>query len=534
MQRGRLRRRGLLAAAATTACAAAGLAGCARLSALVRAAGMRPRLQVLAVGFAQQGGLAIRRALEGAAQAWVGSGRGFATVQVEVTAAPPLSWYRCATGGSCLPATALGARTSFFSGFSGGTGATVLTDRGDILAVRGRTALGLPFGDPPGSVEPAPVLAPAPDLVVASDVWQYWLAPLARDVEELWRSHPEDRGGIPDAVAGHGRFYAGPDVGTIFAGLPLLRSPLVLVQWTSFGAGPSSAGRQGPDALAGASGPAAGWTWQAFAETVSSLRDGLSTEGFLLDSAASGDVAASALAAAIVAAHGGQIARVPPAGAPVLSFAQGPAAAALELRATIYEGPRAAPAGPGDSAVAPQWLVDPLVAFFRQTALPTIGRPIAGSHLRVAPLPGGPVRRAVPATYLCAWLPQAARQQALAEDFASYLLTPKAQTILAQSGAGLALRPADAAQQLSQPPWSLGVEWRQPAALGDPVPDLLARDLYGGEETDANAGGYQRAADAFVDALRQLQTPLVRPSAVRGVLGAVQAQWQARLSPPHP
>lgn len=132
------------------------------------------------------------------------------------TACPP-GWYPASPAKRSLPALLAPSRAGQL-----GVGGV------PTLLLRGRTALDVKFGD--GALhEPAisSTYQGWPDVLLAFDMWQYWLAPLAVDLAEQWKTVTEDRGGLSPHVERFARYYAAKR-GTFLAAFPILRNPMTI------------------------------------------------------------------------------------------------------------------------------------------------------------------------------------------------------------------------------------------------------------------------------------------------------------------
>ena len=467
-------RRNLLRVAAG-ACAGGVLSGCG-LGQTMRTV-VPTRLQVLVLGLGDQGGPAMQGALRQAADAYIRSGRGFVLVDVHTVPLPPLSWYACSPIGPCGPGTplrSLGFRTG-----------PVVTLSGQTVTLQGRTALDMGYGGQPPPPAPAVDIVDPPDVVVAFDVWAYWLAPFALDWEPVWRGGADDRAQLPSGLQAHGRAYAN-GVGTFFASLPLLRNPMVIHGPVPGGTAPAADTKQP-------------WTWAQLAAAIDASSAVGSMWGFI-QQAWSTD--GTDLASAVVAAHGGAIARAT-ASAVNPAFQDTPAVTGLGLLVGMMQGVRGVAPDSAYAAAQAAYLTDPF----------GVGR----SSPMLSPLPAGPAGRAVPCTYVCAWAFSAARHHQATTDFCSYLLSPTGQGYLAGADAGLVLRPGDAARQLGAP----SLRAVRPAEIADSTADLTVARLYGGEKTDENGHAFDAVADAFARAVGALENPPVAVGQVPSVLGDV-------------
>lgn len=499
----RLPRRHLLRAGLLAGAAASGgalLAACAGLPSLAGAGGATV-LRVTAIGFPGARGQTLAAALRRAAQAYVQAGRGQLALEVATSAVPPASWFLCggssAAASGCSPAAPEQAFT-VVAGASLPPNVLVATG-GTPVAVQGRTALNFVFGHPDRATSPIPAPgARLPDLILAYDIWAYWLAPLASDLGSFWKVHVQDHAGVPDAVAAHGQVYA-PHAGTFFGAVPLLRSPLSL-----FGTGPAATA-----ALAEA-GRAAAWTWD---DLVAALPPGPVpyTGQFSVVSPVGAAVgtptwlAAQDASAALVCAYGGAVGAATAAGA-AAAYGRNGARQGLERLLDLFAGGRL-PENPAfvpflQSSLSPGYVWDPL------------GGPVARDWT-VYPLPAGAVRRAVPAAYFGAYVPEGGHVSP-ATDFAAFLLTSAGQGLLAAAQVGSALRSAAAESQL--PGAALRVEGL--AEWLDPTPDLTLADVMGTWMTDANRTAMDAVSDGFSAALTAIESPLATPAQLGGLLQA--------------
>lgn len=435
------------------------------------------RLRVLVLGLSGRTGRGLVAALARAADAYLASGRGYVRAEVQTAALPLVDWYTCEPPGSpCGPGAALNLAYP--------RGPAVEAATGVEVAVRGRTALDFLSGDSPPVWSPSAELVDPPDVVVAFDVWQYWLAPLALDLQPFWRGGENDRGGLPTGIQRYGRGYA-RGTGTLLAAAPLLRIPVVLS-----GALPGAGVPAPPDAKQP-------WTWSQWASAVGGSSASMAAFAQTPASTVGADVAA-----AMVAAFGGVLGRATDRDA-VPAYGTRAAVAALSLLMGLLQDGRATRAPSGRPESGPTYWTDP----FLGTSLPS----------QVAyPLPAGPSGRAVPCAYLCAWVFAPGHQHEAGADFGSYLQSPAGQGLLSPAGIGLPLRAADALQALAH--GKVGV--LRPAEVVDLTADLTVADLYGGEKTMANARGFDAVADGFVRTLYGLQSPIATPDQVAGRLAA--------------
>ena len=297
--------------------------------------------------------------------------------------------------------------STFFQGF-----AQVQAADGLPIEVAGRTALGVEFGSAVLPV-PRPSLNAAilPDLILAYDVWCYWLGVLGAPVSAAWRLHAADEEGLPP---GRGpRPVPVPGVGLTARAIRLLRNPVVV------GAFPAAPWRE---AVSG------DWTWRDVAELVARVNGPVGTQGF----AANAYFPGSTESALTMAVEAGAV----PGGPPGTGAPGAESAALATLRAIVRAG-----AGSGISApvVAPNYLWAPL------SIAPAWSPPSV-----VWPFPAGAGSRMVPCTYLCATVNAAGRHAAVAEDFAFFLLSAQGQAVLASAQVGLPLRAHQAVAQMAR------------------------------------------------------------------------------------
>ncbi len=479
---GRLSRRSVLAAAGATAAA---LAGCARPNAVLRGFGIGIPLHVHVIGLPGPQADGFITALTRCASAYARADRGLVDLTCTTSPIPDLSWYDCPSPGCppwALPASTA-AKPSAFDLVEGG-GATE-GQIGNGLAqflVRGRTRLRVRFG---GGQLFQPRLAPEttgrPDLIIAYDLWQYWLAPLAVDVSEQWKTATDDSAGLPSAFQRQARHFV-EGRGTFVAAFPLLRSPMVLVS---------------PPA-------ATPWDWPHLVSAVTHYRGpfALQTTDFVQSPLYP---EATELACALVTAYGGTVGTTTTDGtAPAFSSAQ--AAAALSDLAAI------AGAGPAGTTNG----IHPLYLTYLWSPLAGVRHlfqyPFGPRGFAFQPLPPGPARAAVPCTYLAATVVATGRYVPQAQDFAGFLMNPRSQAELTAPTVGLALRTTDA---LAQTAALFPLLTRSAAeALASSDNDLVAAEVYGGDETDANASGYDGIADRFAVAFSEAEAHPARVAAI--------------------
>jgi hypothetical protein len=450
------------------------------------------RLSVLVIGFVGEAGRPLVNALQAAADSYVAAHRGRIALEVTTTPVPPSSWYSCGSVGSdsgCSPTGGAGL------GFANSAQPIVTTATGGLIAVQGRTALDIRFGSPdhwPKAVDK--VLAP-PDIVIGYDVWAFWLGLFAAQLDALWKTSSDDRAGIPDSVQRHGQIFC-PGRGTVFAALPLLRSPMGLLASKTVASGVLGPLTKGTT-----------WTWDSITAALQAAPFSIDTGPFSVGAADGAEtIAQPAMAAeataSLITSYGGQIATATP-GSAALALAQPSAVQGLQalvaLRATDRQQVQGTP-------------------FFRPHIAPAyLWEPLGGGILSIwarnsgdvyYPWASGPSRRAVPASYLCAYLWQGGPRSGQAGDFCAYLLSSDVQRVLAQGGGGFALRPSDAVYQLT----ATGAPMAFPELAVDSTADITLMDLYGAWKTDQNALAMDQIADAFVAALGPINDELPAPT----------------------
>lgn len=336
--------------------------------------------------------------------------------------------------------------------------------------------------------------------MIAYDVWAFWLGLFAADVTELWKQASADREGLPSAVEQHGQTYC-PGRGTLFAALPLLRSPMGLF-----------ASRDVVKDVLAPTAAEPGWTWDGVSGAMGTAPFSIRTDVFSVDAADGAFTVgqrsmAAEGSAALIAAWDGRLASASVAGA-TPSVTSAAALTALEAFVALRLAGHV-PASELDvvyptNYIAPAYLWEPLGG----GALSVYARNYGGGGAQVGgvfhPWPAGPSLRAVPASYLCAYLWQGSPHLQEAGDFCTFLLSPDAQVALAQAGGGFALRASDAVKQLPY----VGTRVARPADALDASTDLTLADLYGGWKTDQNEAAIDEMADSFVAALSPVNAAL--------------------------
>ena len=309
-QRSCLSRRALLLAA----CSSSALAGCGQGAAQLLG-GLAPptALQVEIVGMPPAISASLAAALDRCASAYQSANRGRVALRVSHSLTPNPAWYAACSvppqpppcPGFAQPAAAPSVLQIAGLEELGQLGSSGIAS----LLISGRTRLNVQFGTAELRLpvpNPNPVSGTLPDIVIAYDLWQYWIAPLAVDLSGSWPLYPDDRAGLPDSIQRFGRFFT-PQDGMRFAAYPLLRNPMLLL-----GTMPSLG--QEP------------WDWSRLIRATVAYSAGIWTGGFLQDPLYP---EATELAAAMVVAFGGQLAS---GGAQTVSavFSQSAAVRALE------------------------------------------------------------------------------------------------------------------------------------------------------------------------------------------------------------
>ncbi len=481
-------RRALLASAA----AGVALGGCVRPSRLLATFGVPTTLKLLVVGVPAAQAADLVAALGACQDAYATAERGLVHLRVTTSLVPNPAWYACSPPPirppqTCadrspvstvnLPDNALGLLGAAATGQIGSGGMP------ELLA-RGRTRYEVKFGD---RRLLTPVVQAAwpewPDIVVGFDLWQCWLAPLAADLAQQWKTTTEDRQGLPGDFERHARFFA-DRVGTFVAAFPLLRNPMVLENLD----------------------PVTPWTWDQVIATLRKPPSGRA--GFTWDTTPFRQSLlypqTTEWAAAMVAGSGGKLATIG-AGVPMANFLSPAAEAGLNsVAGVIAAGPP--PADPSSSyPVAPKYMFT-VMGGVRWWRYATGG----------LPWPAGPVRTAVPCTYLCATVVSLGKQVQQARDFASFLMHPTAQAELARWQGGLPLRLDQARVQAGQRFPHMPADLVEQLASG--ANDLTASDLYGGDKTVANAEAYDAVADRFAAAFAALPSAGTDPGQIAAVV----------------
>ena len=456
-----VRRRRVLAGAGALAVGALMSGGCSTHVSSIVGKVVGYRLRVALVGLPQTQLGALATALKQCADLYARHGGVHVDLEVSTMEIPSLSWYSCPKPlAPCGPAVASPSPLGLISG----SVQAQLPTGGLGLSVRSRTALDVKFGV--NLPAPVPVLdsvlrTSGPDLIVAYDTWQYWLAPLSRSVD-AWRTYDTWRQGVPEVV--HERQYMFvPGLGTAAVGVPVLRDPLGLRLFRDEGA---------PARTAAAFDPAQ--TWEGLAHWVQSLERRIDTTGFM-QSTYYPEGTDSAIAA--LAAQGGAV-----TDAGDLTFHPARVEQGLAAWRSVVSG-SAAIASLNDATAIPQHIWSPLW-----------GNRVGGWDPGVIhPLPSGPSGRAVPCTYLCAFVGAGNRAGAITGEYAAFLWSRAAQAVLGAIHVGLPLRRDDAVLISSRIyPWI-----QSPEVTGDAAGDLTLARVYGTRKTIANASQVDAAADAL-------------------------------------
>ena len=433
------------------------LTGCGgrlrRLSSLVRA----PRMHVAVIGVPGSVASSLSKSLGVAAQGYVAAGRGELDVTVTTGAAPPNTWFYC---GPLRPAC--GPTSLPESGLELENGSTqITTPAGLPLAVAGRTALGVRFGSAALPIpQPGSTNTRLPDLVIAYDMWAYWLGVLAADPSAAWKLNDGDVQGLPTQVSE--RLAAPvPGQGLRPCVVPLLRNPMLI------GVEPSALWHGANEE----------WTWslveQLMRESGSPVTVGFAPSKYYPDT--------TECALAMLVENGG-----------ILQASNSPLNSALVeavvawFRQTLALG--ASPATQAQGAVWPSYLWSP---FWSEG----YGW---NSQSGVHEFPRGSDLQRTPCTYLCAFAAQSSPLLEQVMDFALYLVSPGGQEALMDGGAGLVLRPEQATVQIQRYyPFISSAK-----VVGDPATDLAPSAIYQG--TIGGAGGLDAmyaAVDKFASAL---------------------------------
>lgn len=461
----RLSRRQLMGAA--VASSALTLIGCARP--LPEALLGRTRLRIRMVGFPPELSGVLSALMEACRIAYERARRGAPELTVSTSLVPDSAWYRCSHCQSDdLPASPAPPITNGIQ-LDEPQIAQIGRDGIGTLEVRGRTRLDIKFGN--GNIVQLPETINAidmPDSIVAYDLWQYWLTPLAADISETWKTVADDRVGV-QAFERYARFFSASR-GTFAAAFPIVRNPMVIVN----------------------SGAASPWQWSTIAQDLQrrTADTSLFRQSLLYPEA-------TELAASLVVAFGGTVGRADPAVCQkAFSLPQASRGVTFDvglLRAPPRPG-SLPPQLPGFDSVFPAYMWNPLGGVRADFGLPS-------SHFW--PLPSGPVRDAAPCTYLCATVVGTGKNVPKALDFASFLMNPSSQTVLGAWDGGLPLRQTQALSIIrNRFPW---LTMSLAARLASASADLTAEDVFGGDETVANAASYDAVADAFASAVAQAQ-----------------------------
>jgi hypothetical protein len=477
---GKVSRRALVASAA----AAVAMAGCARPDRVLATFGMTTPLKIQIVGLPASQVRDLVAALMACQSAYEKASRGSVALRVTTALVPDDTWYGCSppprTNGGCptgaYPASPAQVNVSAMLILGSNTAGQIGSSGVPLWLVRGRTRLDVQFG---GGTLLAPVVSSMvqdwPDIVIGYDLWQYWFAPLAADLTEPWKTLPEDRQGLPANFQRYARFFS-PQRGTFVAAFPLLRNPMMLANFD----------------------PLTPWTWPQVVSTFRTSPPG--HVGFVWDTTGFGQSALypepTEWAAAMVVASGGTLATTT-AGTSTPAFAS--LAAETGLRSVvdvITAGPPPPPSDFNTIPVQPTYMYNPLGGVRRPFGIE--GRPLM-------PWPAGPVRTAVPCTYLCATVVAMGAQVRQAQDFASFLMHPSSQQQLVRWQGGLALRADQAHAQAALLFPGLPTDLAE--SLLSSANDLTSSDVFGGEKTLENAAAYDDVADGFASALAAIEAP---------------------------
>lgn len=484
-------RRALLASAA----AAVALGGCARPDRLLETVGVPTPLHVHVIGLPADQAADLVAGVRACQAAYANAHRGRVTLEVTTSLVPDSARYRvyCPIPGNptqrcraaAYPATPAQADPLAVSG--GAALGQIGLDGIPLWLARGRTGLDILFGDT-GLLPPVltDLETPWPDIIIGYDIWQYWLAPLAADLEAQWKVTTDARDGLPPNFDRHGRFFA-PGHGTFVAAYPLLRNPMMI---------------ENVD-------PVTPWTW---AQVISALDAPPASEpGARWDTSRFRRSLlypdATEWAAAMVAGSGGQLATMTGGFPPVAAFASPAAELGVRWAAEVIA------AGPPLADPSAGALIYPVGVKHMFTVF---GGTSQGYSMGGLPWPAGPVRTAVPCTYLCATVVALGKRVQAAQDFASLLMHPAAQTELARWKGGLALRPEQALPRVPGVFPNMAADLAEVLVSG--ANDLTSSDLYGGEKTVANATVYDSAADWFAAALAAIPSAGTDPGRIAAVL----------------
>ena len=395
----RLSRRGLLFGACSAAAVVA--AGCGRPTALLQAFGVQTHLRLELLGLPSAAVRQVTPLLQVCAAAYRAKGRGLIALDISDSPIPDTNWYQPCSPGQCPPPPAEAVQVaSALQLFNPAAVGQLGMGGVPKFLVRGRTRLGVRFGTgglvPP---EPAGAAATGPDIVVAYDLWQYWLAPLATDIAATWKLDSGDRVGLSSTFDRYGKFFTAAR-GTFLATFPVLRNPMVL--W-----GVSTLGAVDP------------WDWNHVVGGIAHWGPRIDTASFVQDDLYP---QATEAACALVAAYGGTVGQAGPS-ATAARFTQPAGVRALTALASIIAaGSRQPVSAAGLPLLVPDYL---------QPALWGMRGGYAPNRWAIQPLPAGPARSATPCTYLCATVFATGAHAAIAEDFCSSLQSQPAQTILA-------------------------------------------------------------------------------------------------------
>ncbi len=467
---------------AACAFAPAVLAGCGPFATTA----MRGRLRIGIVGLPGHIADGLAKALTACFQAFARQDRVATRLEVSAYAMPPLQWYRCRPGGPCGPATTRHGSGLFHVGPSA-KDPQLSGSRGGLF-VRGRTALGLVYGESPPPAVAASVDAlrvAGPDIIIAYSTWSYWITPIATPLIDMQKTYAEHLSGVAPSVIEHGMLLS-PQEGLQPYGAPLLRDPLALFV---------------PPALDGLNPHQAPWTWDGLARLLKRANPPVGGGGFLA-TASYPEGAESALS--ILLAQGGSLGRVA-RGRVIPTGDTAAARDALRLWGRLVHSgkptwvPEGAPANGTTLAamvsVTAQHLWSPL----------WLDRFQWNPTWPCWPLPAGPRGPLVPCTYLTAFINAGNASGSLAQDFVAFLWGSRAQVLLLAAGVGLPLRPQPGGRMSLLTrlyPW-IG----DPSAFGNADADIRISQLFHGVGGIRDAAPLYGVVDAFQRKLLRIQQP---------------------------
>jgi hypothetical protein len=388
------------------------------------------QLIVAMVGFPPEAGSALEFSMARATEAFSRADRGRVKLRTVQAAAPPSTWFVCGPPSaleSCGPAAADASPLQILQN------AQLRGEDGAPILVSGRTALGVPYGS---TLLPVPraatIHAVTPDIVVAWDVWAYWVGTLASDITSGWKVYQGDVAGLSPSIRSR-QACPVPGRGWVSCGVPILRNPMVL-------SAPRGAdfGTETPP------------TWDDLVSVVTRL--GGSVFGVALSAYYPWP---AELALAILRGVGGGVS------------GGGTDSTALSLAAALLYRLRAMSVGGGSFNLGAGYMWPPFWAN---------GYSACDSGQVLLGLPSGSVVRSVPCTYVLATVSSQSQQTQLAMNFAFFLASPAGQEVLSQANAGLVLRQVQAVAQLERfYPCTAG--GRTHSELSDAAADLSAFQL---------------------------------------------------------